>query len=250
MWCPTPASPASATAPLVSAITNFHKGVKLSVSDYKPFKEDRFLNSWQCHLQITARSHNVDNVINMAYIRANLDNASLLNEQKKFVFSVLEQTVLTPDGVLIIHQHSDTGDATAVYLDLVDRYSKSTAAQLAASELEMELTEFRIDASWIKTNLAFLLACTTKSLDLDAVLEQPITESQKRIWFIRAVPPRPLYSLWLSPNLTLPNASQLLVLARAMLKQMFLLYMNMLRMSPHVPIKLNALLRSSHPSCP
>jgi hypothetical protein len=62
----------------------------------------------------------------------------------------------------------------------------------------MELTYFRIDASWTKTNLAFLLAWTTRSLALDAVLEQPITESQKHIWFTRAVSPKAILSLAIS----------------------------------------------------
>jgi hypothetical protein len=195
----------SATVPApttVSAITDFRKGVKRSISDYKQFKEDRYFNSWQHHLQTTAQSHNVDNVINLSYVPSTPDEASLLEEQKKFVFSVLEQTVLTPDGILIIRVHSETGDASAVYSDLVDRYGKSTAAQLAASELEAELAGFCIDSSWTKTNLAFLIAWTTKTLDLDNVLEQPITESQKRIWFTRAVAPKAILSLSPSLNLT------------------------------------------------
>jgi hypothetical protein len=73
------------------------------------------------------------------------DKVSLLEEQKKFVYSVLEQTVLTPDGILIIRVHSNTGDASAIYADLVDRYGKSMVAQLAASELESEIAGFRID---------------------------------------------------------------------------------------------------------
>jgi hypothetical protein len=133
------------------------------------------------------------------YVPANQDEQDLLDEQKKFVYSVLEQTVLTPDGILIIRVHSDTGDATAVYSDLVDRYGKSsTPAQLAASELESDLAEFRIDSSWTKTNQAFLIAWTTKTLDLDSVLQQPITESQKRIWFTRAVAPKAVLSLAIS----------------------------------------------------
>ena len=116
------------------------------------------------------------------------------------MYSVLEQTVLTPDGILIILiVHSDTGDASAVYSDLVDRYGKSMAAQLAASELESGLALFWLDASWTKTNLAFLIAWTTKTLDfLDSVLEQPIPESQKRIWFTRAVAPKTVLSLAIS----------------------------------------------------
>jgi hypothetical protein len=143
----------------VSAIVDFRKGVKRSISDYKPFKEDHYFNSWQRHLQTTARSHNVDNVINLSYVPVTQEEISLLKEQKKFVYSVLEQTVLTPDGILIIRVHSDTGDASAVYADLVDRYGRSTAAQLAGNELESELAGFCIDATWTKTNLAFLAHC-------------------------------------------------------------------------------------------
>jgi hypothetical protein len=61
----TPPASAVPAPSSLSAISEFRKGVKRSVSDYKAFKEDRFFNSWQRHLQITARSHNVDNVINL-----------------------------------------------------------------------------------------------------------------------------------------------------------------------------------------
>jgi hypothetical protein len=121
-WRTQPATPpvSAVTAPTaataitaISAITDFRKGVKHSISDYKAFKEDRYFNSWQRHLQTTARSHNVDNVINLLCVPTKQDEQDLLDEQKKFVYSVLEQTVLTPDGILIIRVHSDAGDATA-----------------------------------------------------------------------------------------------------------------------------------------
>jgi hypothetical protein len=85
--------------------------------------------------------------------------------------------------------HAVTGDATAIYKDLIDRYGKSTAAQLAASDLEADLSLFKCDTTWTKTNLAFLTEWTTKTLDMDSVLVEPITDSQKRIWFTRAVAP-------------------------------------------------------------
>jgi hypothetical protein len=208
-WRTQPATPpvSAATAPAtataitaISAITDFRKGVKRSISDCKAFKEDRCFNSWQHHLQTTARSHNVDKVINLLCVPANQDEQDLLNKQKKFVCSVLEQTFLTPDGVLIIRVHSDAGDATAVCSDLVNRCGKSTPAQLAASELESDLAEFRVGSSWTKTNQAFLITWTPKTLDLNSVLEQPVTESQKRIWFTPAVAPKAVLSLAVSQS--------------------------------------------------
>ena len=181
-----------------SAIIDFRKGVRRSISDFKKFKEDRFFNSWNRHFQTTARSHNVDNVINLSYVASTADEISLLTEQKRFVFSVMEQTVQTSDGILLVRTHSDTGDATKVYSDLIDRYGKSTAAQLAATELEEDISTFRLDSTWKKTNLAFLIAWTTKILDLDLVLEHSITTSQKRIWFTRALAPKVMLAMAIS----------------------------------------------------
>jgi hypothetical protein len=182
----------------ISPISEFLKGVKRSVSNYKPFKEDWFFISWQRHLKITARSHNVDSVINLSYVPSTPDAIALLHEQQKFFFSVFEQTVLTPDGLLIICKHSDAGDATVVCSDLIDRYGKPTAAELAANDLENDLIEFRMDASPAKPNSAFLLAWTAKSLDLDAVSPQPIGNYQKHVWFTCAVAPRAVLSMAIS----------------------------------------------------
>ena len=199
---PTPVqNPATLHPPLAtsnSAIYDFRKGVKRSLSDYNIFKEDRLWHSWNRHLMTTARSHNVDNVLNLSYIPSTADDIALLQEQKRFVFSVLEQKVQTSDGVVFIRMHSSSGDATAVYKDLVDRYSKSTAAQLSAAELEQELSAFRLDDTWKQTNLMFLNSWATKILDLDLVLLHPTSESQKRIWFLRAIAPKLILSMSIS----------------------------------------------------
>jgi hypothetical protein len=47
----TATAPATATAiTAISAIADFPKGVKRSISHYKAFKDDRYFNSWQHHL--------------------------------------------------------------------------------------------------------------------------------------------------------------------------------------------------------
>jgi hypothetical protein len=73
---PTPilqgASPASISLPS-SAIYDFIKSVKCSISDYQVFKEDCLWHSWHRHLLTTARSHNVDNVLNLSYSPTDAD---------------------------------------------------------------------------------------------------------------------------------------------------------------------------------
>jgi hypothetical protein len=194
---PTP-PPGTTPSPSTSAIYDFRKSVKRSVSDYQAFKEDSLWHSWHRHLLTTARSHNVDNVLSLTYSTVTPEDTALLSEQQRFVFSVLEQKVLTSDGVVFIRTHSDTGDATAVYRALVERYSTSTAAQLAASEIEEDLSTFRLDDTWKKTNLMFINTWATKVLDLDLVVLQTTSDSQKRIWFARALAPKLMLSMSIS----------------------------------------------------
>jgi hypothetical protein len=88
VWCTLPSTPnpgalllppAGLTRPS-SAIYDFHKSVKRSVSDCN---EDCLWHSWHRHLLTTARSHtNVDNVLNLSYSPATPDDAVLHQEQK------------------------------------------------------------------------------------------------------------------------------------------------------------------------
>ena len=82
-----------------SAISDFRKSVKRSVANYNIFKEDRLWYSWNQHLLTTAQSHNVDNVLNLGYSPTTPDEVALLDEQKRFVFRVLEQKVQTSTGL-------------------------------------------------------------------------------------------------------------------------------------------------------
>jgi hypothetical protein len=171
--------------------------VSLPSSDYQVSKEDRLWHSWHQHLLTTAQSHNVDNVLNLSYSPTNPDDIALLQEQKRFVFSVLEQKVLTSDGTVFTRVHSTSGDATAVYKNLVEHYSKSTAAQLSASEIKEDLSTFHLSDTWKKSNLMFLNAWATKILDLDLVLIQATSESE-RICFTRAIAPKLILSMSIS----------------------------------------------------
>ena len=89
----------------------------------------------------------------------------------------------TFDGLVFVCVQSDTGDATAVYSNLVERYSTSTATatHLPATDIKQDILTLHLDDSWKKSNLEFLNSWTTRVLDLDPFLVQPATDSQKRI---------------------------------------------------------------------
>jgi len=65
----------------LSAVDVFRKGVRRNISDFKPFKEDRYWYSWQRHLLTTARSQNIEKVFDLSYTATNPSNVALLEEQ-------------------------------------------------------------------------------------------------------------------------------------------------------------------------
>jgi hypothetical protein len=64
-----------------------------------------------------------------------------------------------------------------------------------ASEIEEDLSTFRLGDTWKKSNLVFLNVWATWIHDLDLVLIQATTESQKWIWFTRAIAPKLILSM-------------------------------------------------------
>ncbi len=87
---------------------------------------------------------------------------------------------------LLYHSYVDASqrEPSCTPIWLVEHYSKSTAAQLSASEIKEDLSIFCLDNTWKQTSLMFLNLWATHILDLDLALVEACTESQKRIWFI------------------------------------------------------------------
>jgi hypothetical protein len=81
---------------------------------------------------------------------------------------------------------------------LVEHYSKSTAAQLSASEIEQDGTSSHLDDNWKHTNLIFRKTWAIRILDLDVVLIQATMESQEWIWLTWAIAPMLILSMSIS----------------------------------------------------
>jgi hypothetical protein len=123
---------------------------------------------------------NVDNIFNLKNAPGATPDEKMpvCNEHICFVFSIFEQKVLTCNYIVFIGVHSHTGDVTGVYSDPMECYSKSTTAQLSASEIEQVLSTFL----WSQQYLAetqLVIAWATRFLDLYLLLVQCTTGSQK-----------------------------------------------------------------------
>jgi hypothetical protein len=91
--------------------------------------------------------------------------------------------------MVIVREHSKTKDAQQVFAKLQDRYAHSQAATLARDVLEQEILEFRIDATWKKGCVPFLIAWKNKVMDLEALRDvgDPVTDHERRNWLNRSL---------------------------------------------------------------
>jgi hypothetical protein len=84
--------------------------------------------------------------------------------------------------MVIVREYSKTKDAQAVYKKLQERYAHSQAATIAQDALQLELSEMRLDTTWKKGCVPFLVAFKNRIMDLENLREasDPITDHEKR----------------------------------------------------------------------
>lgn len=129
-----------------SAIYNFSGTVQDTVSDYNVFKEDCLYHSWHHHLLTTERSHNIDNILKLPTHLLLLMKSHFFKNRNVLSSVSSRERFLPP---LALGAHSNIGDATAVYSNLVEHYyHKYSAALLSVSKMNKDLTAFYLDDTW------------------------------------------------------------------------------------------------------
>jgi hypothetical protein len=186
---------AAASDPKESAdlklLESFTKGIKRDENAYKVFKEDQYWLSWRRSLLVTANSQNVARVFDLDLDRSLLTGSDreLYDLQLSFGYSVLTRVVQTNQGRGYVRDHAHDNDATAVFAEMTEYYTTSRAAEIAASELEVKITNLKFDSKWTTGAVAFLNYWKTLIFDLDEIRgdADPIKINQKKEWLIRAL---------------------------------------------------------------
>ena len=110
------ASPASTTStPKYTSVDLFRRGIKRDPASFPTLKDERYHDNWHRSFSIQAKAQDVANVLDASYAPTTTEDKELFGEQKKYLYAVLEKTVLTDYGKSIIRQHETSGDAQAVY---------------------------------------------------------------------------------------------------------------------------------------
>jgi hypothetical protein len=152
------AAAAAGRAPPPTPAENFLRGSKRDKSHYKAFKNEAQWDDWWRGFRATARTHQMQDVLNVAYGPTTPDEKALFDEKQAFMYSVLEDVLQTDMGKTLVRKHEMMTDAQKIISGLVTHMSSSTMAAAKASTLLAAITSARLGtARWNGTKRSYVL---------------------------------------------------------------------------------------------
>ena len=152
-----PPPPVSSIVLGIEAVNIFKKGIRRDPNVFTVLKEDRRFEQCHLHTKATARAQDMGDVLDKTYIPVRPEDQALFAEKQHYMYSVFVDKLQTDKGKEIVRLHQATSDAQKIYADLVEHYTKSTAAVLDASKILSFLTNHKLGKdSWSGTTTQFI----------------------------------------------------------------------------------------------
>ena len=106
-------SPVPAQAPRDPS-QSFKQSIKKDKTQYPMFKDERFWDQWNQSFTITAKSHDLGDILDPNYRPITESEISLFKAKQAFAYSVLHHTLLTDMGKTLVRQYFQDLDAQQV----------------------------------------------------------------------------------------------------------------------------------------
>ncbi len=143
--------------PPMTPVEIFCRGVKCNPSLFPVLKDECYNAQWHRAFLNQARAQNVDKVLDPTYSPTSQAEKDLLEDMNKYMFAVLDSTVLTDQGKSFIREHDSDFNAQEVYKKLLEHHTKSTKASMTSSQLLSYITSARLGTGeWKGTTEAFI----------------------------------------------------------------------------------------------
>jgi hypothetical protein len=111
---------------------------------FPSFKDKKLNDDLHRSFMNQARTQDVSEVLDTSYVPATNQTKELVIEKQKYVYSVLESTVMTDKGRAIVQGYKDTFDAQKVYQKLTDHHLGSTKAMVESSTIPSYITTVQL----------------------------------------------------------------------------------------------------------
>ena len=136
-------------------LTAWKKSVKLSKSDFTPFKDEVYWVRWKKSFLSTLESQDLQHVVDSSIVPTDMELDAL---QRKWVYKVLVDVAKTPITKTIVDNHYDDKDTRAIWDEIQKHYDGSMTTQLHSQRLSTYLTSARLDRiNWKGTQQTAIL---------------------------------------------------------------------------------------------
>ena len=154
----TPTSPLPMRSPMHLELASFKKSIKREASAYSTLKDDRYFDKFQRDLFITAKSHDVSEILDPTFTPGSSPEEQELFEAKQvFMYKVFNETLLTDMGRAKVRKYLKTTDAQAVWKEYSEYMTTSSKGASEKRKITHYLTNTVLDSQFRGTTQQFVL---------------------------------------------------------------------------------------------
>ena len=139
-------------------LASFKKSTKREASAYSTLKDERYFDKFQRDLFITAKSHDVSEILDPTFAPGPSPEEQELFEAKQvFMYKVFNETLLTDMGSTKVRKYLKTTDAQAVWKEYSEYMTTSSKGASEKWKITHYLTNTVLDSQFRGTTQQFVL---------------------------------------------------------------------------------------------
>ena len=164
----SPTSPVPMRSPMYLELASFKKSIKREASVYSTLKDERYYDKFQKDLFITAKSHDVSEILDPTYTPGPSPEEQELFEAKQiFMYKVFTETLLTDMGRTKVRKYLKTTDSQAVWKEYSEYMTTSSKGASEKRKLTPYLTNTVLDSQFRGTTQQYVLRFNEQFRRLD-----------------------------------------------------------------------------------
>ena len=153
----SPTSPLPMRSPMHLELASFKKSIKREASAYSTLKDERYFDNFQRNLFITAKSHDVSEILDPTFTPGSSPEEQELFEAKQvFMYKVFNETLLTDMGRTKVRKYLTTTDAQAVWKEYSEYMTTSSKGASEKRKITHYLTNTVLDSQFRGTTQQFV----------------------------------------------------------------------------------------------
>ena len=153
-------------------LASFKKSIKREASAYSTLKDKRYFDKFQSDLFITAKSHDVSEILDPTFTPGpSPEEQELFDAKHVFMYKVFNETLLTDMGSTKVRKYLKTTDAQAVWKEYSEYMTTSSKGASEKRKITHYLTNTVLDSQFRGTTQQFVLHFNEQFRKLDVLTD-------------------------------------------------------------------------------